>query len=70
MRIYLSGDTVFTVVPLEVLIRLGIILSELLNNVLANVTVIFLHFRGKSQMIFRGHRAHFTALSQKIEHEL
>lgn len=60
----------FAVVPLKVLIWLGIILSKLFDDVLANVTVIFLHLRGQSQLILRGYTGRFTALSQKIEYEL
>jgi hypothetical protein len=67
---YAACDRVLAVVPLEILVGLRVVLSELLDNVLAHVRVIFLDLPGDLQLVFGRHLRHLTTLSHQVEHEL
>jgi hypothetical protein len=58
------------IVPLEILVGLRIVLSELLDDILAHVRKVFLDLSGDLQLVLGRHLRHLAALSHKIEYEL
>lgn len=67
---HLPCDAVLILVALEVLVWLRVVLSELLDNVLADVTVVFLYFGRDLQVLLRGDVDHLSTFTQEVEHEL
>jgi hypothetical protein len=61
---------VFSLVPFKVLVRLLIVFPELSDNILANVTVVLLHFACNPQLILRWNIGHFSSFSHQIKDEL
>jgi hypothetical protein len=58
------------VVPLEILVGLGVVLSELLDDVLTHVRIVLFDLSGDLELVFGWHLRHLAALSHEIEHEL
>lgn len=58
------------IVPLEKLVGLRVVLSELLDDVLTHVRIILLDLSGDLQLVLGRHLHHLTALSHEIEHKL
>ena len=58
------------VVPLEMLVGLRVVLSELLDDVLTHVRIILLDLSGNLQLVLGRHLRHLATLSHEIEHEL
>jgi len=56
--------------PLEILVGLRVVLSELLDDVLTHVRVILLDLSGDLQLVLGRYLCHLAALSHEIEHEL
>ena len=56
--------------PLEILVGLRVVLSELLDDVLAHVRIVLLDLSGDLQLVLGRYLRHLTALSHEIEHEL
>ena len=58
------------IVPLKVLVGLGVVLPELLDDVLTHVRIILLDLSGDLELVLGRHLRHLAALSHEIEHEL
>jgi hypothetical protein len=58
------------IVPLEILVGLRVVLSELLDDVLTHVRIILLDLSRDLELVLGRHLRHLTALSHEIEHEL
>lgn len=67
---YPSSDTVFSFIPLKILVRLRIIFPEFLDDILADITIILLDLSCDLQLLFRRYCRHLPALSHEVEHEL
>jgi hypothetical protein len=67
---YATRHRVFAIVSLEILVRLHVVLSELLDDVLAHVRVIFLDLPGDLELVFGRHLRHLAPLSHQVEHKL
>ncbi len=58
------------VVPLEILVRLHIVLPELLDDILTHVRIVFLDPPGDFQLVFGRYLRHLTTLSHQVKYEL
>lgn len=67
---YTTGHRMLAIVPLEILVGLRVVLSELLDDVLTHVRIILLDLSGDLQLVLGRHLRHLAALSHEIEHEL
>lgn len=67
---YSPSNTVLSIVPLEVFVRLFIVLPEFSHNVLAHVTVILLDLPSCLHLVLWGNLCHLPSLSHKIQHKL
>lgn len=67
---YPSGDGMLAFIPLEILVRLLVILSELLHDVLATVAERFFDFACYLQVVLRGYSGHFTSFPHEVQYEL
>ena len=65
-----ASHTVFSLVPFKVLVRLLVVFSELSDDILAHITVVFLHFACNPQLVLRWNVGHFSSFSHQIKHEL
>jgi hypothetical protein len=61
---------VFPFVSLKVLVRLFIVLPELPNDVLADISVVLLDLARDLHLIFRRHGCHLSSLTHQVEHKL
>ena len=57
-------------VPLEILVRILVVLFKLAYNVLADVAVVLLHPAGHPHLVLGRHLRHLPALSHQVEHKL
>lgn len=60
----------FSLKSLEILVRLRVVFPELLDDILANVTVVFLDLSCHPQLVLRRNGSHLSTLSQQVEDEL
>ena len=59
-----------SLVPLKVLVRLFIVLPELPDNILADITVVLLDFARNFELVLRWHSCHLPTLAHQVEDEL
>jgi hypothetical protein len=59
-----AGDAMLTLISLKVFVGFRVVFPKLFDDVLARVTVVFLHSAGYPQLIFRWNGSHFTTLTQ------
>ena len=57
-------------VPLEILVRILVVLFKLAHNVLADVAVILLHPAGHAHLVLGRHLRHLPALPHQVEYKL
>ena len=67
---YASGDSVLTLVPRKVLVRLLVVLPELLHDILADITVLLLDLPRNLQLVLGRDIRHLTTLPHQVEHKL
>ena len=67
---YLSCDAVLVLVTLEVLVRLCIILAELFDDILADITVVLFHLGCNFQVLLGRNIGRLSTLTQQVQHEL
>ena len=56
--------------PLEIFVRLRIVLPKFFDYILAYIRMILLDFPSNLKLIFRWHLRHLSTLSHQIEYEL
>lgn len=64
-----SSDRVLSREPRKVLVRVGVVLSELLDNVLADVGVVLLDLLGDAELILGRDLGRFATVTQELLHE-
>jgi hypothetical protein len=67
---YPSCDAVLSVVSFEIFVRLRIVLPELFNDILTNITEILLNLSGNLELVLRRHRRHLPTFSHEIQDKL
>jgi hypothetical protein len=58
------------VIPLEVLVRLHIVLPELLDDILTYVRIVFFHLPGDLKLVLGRYLRHLATLSHQVKYEL
>jgi hypothetical protein len=52
------------------LVWLGVVLPELLDDILANVAVVFFDLAGDLELVLGGHSRHLSTLPHEVQNEL
>ena len=56
--------------PLEVLVRLRIVLPKLLDDILAHIRIVLLYLPGDLKLVLRRYLRHLATLSHQVKYEL
>jgi|SRR6266403_105877 len=67
---YATSYRMLAVVPFEILVGLHIILSELFDDILTHICIVFLDLPGDFQLVFGRYLRHLATLSHQVEYEL
>ena len=65
-----ARDAVFVLETLDVLAGLGIVFAELLDDILADITVVLFHLGCNFQVLLGRNIGRLSTLTQQVQHEL
>lgn len=58
------------IIPLEVLVRLDIVLPELLDDILTHIRIVFLYLPSNLKLVLGRYLRHLATLSHQVKYEL